>query len=306
MTDMQTSDRDVSRAIRSWLHEDRHEDASRIAGAVLDQVEATPRRRVTWWPARRTPIMNKMLGYGVAAAAVIVALVVGGQLLSSPGPNVGGPGEEPTSTPTLTPIPSPSAEGGLPEGPFTILAGVEDGEERHPPLTITIPAPGWDGEQEGGILLKDWQGGEGAGMIIFGQQEYLVFDDPCDWASTPGTTVTTVDEFIAALAAQPSRDASEPVDINVGGYPGKAITLHIPDDVDVSQCDEGMFGTWNCDDPAEPLPCGFNSGPGETSIDYIFEVDGLIMAWHTGYEAGAPADAVAELEAIVESATFGE
>ena len=30
------------------------------------------------------------------------------------------------------------------------------------------------------------------------------------------------------------------------------------------------------------------------------------MAWHTDYEAGAPADVVAELEAIVQSATFGE
>ena len=41
MTDFNASDRDVTRAIRSWLHEDRHEDVSRIAGAVLDQVETT-------------------------------------------------------------------------------------------------------------------------------------------------------------------------------------------------------------------------------------------------------------------------
>ena len=54
MTDFNTSDRDVNRAIRSWLHEDRHEDVSRIAGAVLDRVEATPQRRTTWWPAWRS------------------------------------------------------------------------------------------------------------------------------------------------------------------------------------------------------------------------------------------------------------
>ena len=40
MTDFNSSDRDVSRAIRSWLHEDRHEDASRLAGAVLDEVDS--------------------------------------------------------------------------------------------------------------------------------------------------------------------------------------------------------------------------------------------------------------------------
>ena len=312
MTDFKTSDRDVNRAIRSWLREDRHEDASRIAGAVLDHVEATPRRRTTWWSARRTPLMNKVVGFGIAAAAVVVALVVGVQLLSSPGSNLGGPGDEPTPSPTAEPTPeptpSPSAEGGLPEGPFLILSGQDDnGETVHPPLTVAIPAPGWTsgeaGNPEGtGIMFKDW-GAEGAGMIIFAQQEYLVFDDPCNWASTPGTTVTTVDEFVAALAAQPSRDASEPVDITVGGYPGKSITLHLPDDP--SQCDEGIFGTWTCGDPAEPIACGF-SDPGETSVEYIFDVNGLIMAWHTDYEEGAPAEAAAELEAIVQSASFGD
>ena len=48
MTDFNASDRDVTRAIRSWLHEDRHEDVSRIAGAVLDQVDTIPQRRATW------------------------------------------------------------------------------------------------------------------------------------------------------------------------------------------------------------------------------------------------------------------
>jgi hypothetical protein len=52
MTDFNASDRDVTRAIRSWLREDRHEDASRIAGAVLDQVATTRQRRARWWPAR--------------------------------------------------------------------------------------------------------------------------------------------------------------------------------------------------------------------------------------------------------------
>lgn len=313
MTDMQTSDRDVNRAIRSWLHQDRHEDASRIAGAVLDQVETAPRRRATLWPVRRTPVMNKFLGYGIGAAAVIVALVVGSQLLKSPGANIGGPGEEPTSppTPTFEPTPnptaSPSAEAGVPEGPFVILDGRnDDGETIHPPLTVTIPAPGWDGDEAGGILLKDWDEPQGAGMIVFAQEEYLVFSDPCNWASSPGTTVTTVDEFVAALSAQPTRNASEPIDITLDGYTGKSITLHIPDDADLSQCDLGIFGSWDCGGTAQPEACGFHGGPGETSTEYIFDVDGVLMAWHTGYEAEAPVEAAAELEAIVQSASFGE
>jgi hypothetical protein len=150
MTDMKASDQDVNRAIRSWLHEDRHEDASRIAGAVLDHVEATPRRRATWWPAWRTQHVNKMVALGLGAAAVVVALFVGAQFLGSSTPNVGGPGVEPTPTPTAepTPTPLPPAEGGVPEGPFMILTGQGDTPEtNHPPLTVTVPAPGWNGDE---------------------------------------------------------------------------------------------------------------------------------------------------------------
>ena len=86
MTDFKTSDRDVNRAIRSWLREDRHEDVSRVAGAVLDQVDTTPQRRTTWWPARRTPTMNKMLTIGLGAAAVVVVALIGSQLIGSPTP----------------------------------------------------------------------------------------------------------------------------------------------------------------------------------------------------------------------------
>ncbi len=53
-------------------------------------------------------------------------------------------------------------------------------------------------------------------------------------------------------------------------------------------------------------PCGYHDGPGEIDTVYILDVDGLIMAWHTGYYAGTPAEVVAELEAIVQSASFGE
>ena len=96
MTDFKTSDRDVNRAIRSWLHEDRHEDVSRVAGAVLDQVDTIPQRRATRWPARRTPTMNKFLAIGLGAAAVVVALFVGVQIFGSP--DGGGRAGEPSAT----------------------------------------------------------------------------------------------------------------------------------------------------------------------------------------------------------------
>ena len=87
-------------------------------------------------------------------------------------------------------------------------------------------------------------------MIIFAPPEYLVYGDPmqlgghCRARRRPRSIVA------AALSSQPSRDASEPVDITLGGYTGKSITLQVPDDVDPT-CDQGTIsGTWNCGDPA--------------------------------------------------------
>jgi hypothetical protein len=119
MTDLKTSDRDINRAIRSWLREDRHEDVSRVAGAVLDQVETIPQRHATWWPARRTELMNKIVGLGLAAAAVVVAVFVGAQLFGSSSGGLGSqptPTPEPTATsePTATPEPSPSPPASAP------------------------------------------------------------------------------------------------------------------------------------------------------------------------------------------------
>lgn len=310
MTNPNTSDRDVTRAIRSWLHEDRHEDASRIAGAVLDQVPTTPQRRAIWWRARRFFHMNTLAKVLVAAAAVVVVAVMGINLLPGLG---GGIGSQPTPSPTV--VPSPSDEpttgptpAGLAEGPHLILDGQTDvPEETFPPLTVTIPAPGWDGEVGGGVLVKnDAAPPAGAGMIMFVQSEYIVYGDACHWTTTmPDTPVTTVDDFIDALSAQASRRASEPVDITLGGYAGKSITLTVPDDVDLADCDPGFGGSWDCGGDGM-TPCGYHGGADAIDTVYILDIDGLIMAWQTGFYTGTSTEDVAELEAIVQSASFGE
>ena len=214
--------------------------------------------------------------------------------------------EASVAEPTPDPTPEPTPVGLLPEGPYLILTGqADDPADDIPPLTVTIPAPGWYSEVDGGILLKNAKHGppDMAGMIIFTSPEYIVYGDACHWETTvPETPATTVDELVAALASQASRDASEPVDITLGGYAGKSITLEVPDDVDFPTCDPGYSGSWDCGDG----PCGWHSGPGEINTVYILDVDGVTMAWVTNYYAGTPAEDVAELEAIVQSASFGE
>ena len=94
-----STDRDVTRIVRSWLREDAHEYADRVLLGVLDQLDTTPQRR-SWWPARRMNRMNTFAKLRVAAAAVLVVAVVGYRFL----PGNGGVG----SQPTIAPSPSPA------------------------------------------------------------------------------------------------------------------------------------------------------------------------------------------------------
>lgn len=219
----------------------------------------------------------------------------------------------PISSPTPAPTPaatrSAPAERGLPVGPHVILTGQADNPaDTFKPLTVTIPAPGWEGEVGGGILLKnDRQPPDGAGMIIFVGREYIVYGDACHWKTTvPKTPVTTVRAFVDALASQKSRTASKPVDITLGGYAGKSITLRVPDDVDFAACDPGYGGSWDCGKGGD-TPCGWHTGS-RTEIDtvYLLDLDGQVMAWLTNHHTGTSEADVAQLEAIVRSASFGD
>jgi hypothetical protein len=183
MTDFNASDRDVSRAIRSWLHEDRHEDASHIAGAVLDQVEATPERRAGW-PAWRTPTMNRFITFGLGAAAVVViGILLGAQLLGEP-TSIGGRGEAtPTPeassipTPTATPEPTPSPVAAPPlSGSFTsTLHG----------YSLSYPE-GWDVQ----AATEPWTDS---------RFNLLIGEPHADWLSDP----ILVDHLFLTVASQP-------------------------------------------------------------------------------------------------------
>jgi hypothetical protein len=142
----------------------------------------------------------------------------------------------PTAAPSPTAAaPSTAAAAGLPVGGSHVLWS-EGGVE----ATVTIPAPGWEGDKAGGILVKNdsVDPPAGAGMIMFAAEDFFVYGDPCTWSSTtPATPASTVDALVTALGAQASRDASAPEDVTVDGHAGKRITLNVPGDADFAACD---------------------------------------------------------------------
>jgi len=91
-----STDRDVTRAVRSWLDEGVTTLPDRVLDAVLDQVPATHQRR-SWWPARRFADMNIYAKLVAAAAAVLMVAVIGYQFL----PARGGFGGQPSPSQAL-------------------------------------------------------------------------------------------------------------------------------------------------------------------------------------------------------------
>lgn len=301
-----STERDVTRIVRSWLHEDAHEDADRILDLVLDEIDTTPQRRSAW-SAWRRPIMNTYLKVGLAAAVVVLAGFIGIQLLG--GPNVGPPGPSPSASPAAPTPTEPAPSASISTG---FLLWNAPGEVA---ISVTTPPSGWSGDQGGGILEKGPAGADppdGAGMIVF-EGDLWVYGDPCKWSTTtPDAPATTVDELVAALSAQTSRDATAPADVTVGGYAGKSITLHVPGDLafdanrDFTECDQGKFGSWAAVSGAgpDPTPSRYHQGPGQIDDLVILDVNGVVVVFDTGYYAATPAEVVDQIRAIVESATF--
>lgn len=255
--------------------------------------------------------MNKTLAYVAAAAAVVAIAAIGfGAFGGFGGTNLGGqPSVEPSvaeTTPTPEPSvaePTSSADSFLPEGPHLVW---QSPSEDAPSITMTIPEPEWIYVAEFSGLVK----GEDVGnlpeaWVLPGSfppgTGFIVYGDPCQWQSTtPQTPATTVDEIIAALAAQASRDASEPVDVMVGGHAGKMITLHVPDDADFADCDQGEFVSYGSEQEAV---LHWHQGPGQTDDFWFFDVAGSIVTIRTTYLPDN-AELFDEIQAIVESSVF--
>jgi hypothetical protein len=318
-----STDRDTTRVVRSWLRTDEHESADRVLGAVLDRLDATPQRRAKWWPVRRNPPVNRFLTFGLAAAAVVVVLFIGSQLLGSPGGNVGGPGDEPTQTPaasvadpTVAPTPSASATWtGIPEG-TTVVTNTDGAPVQ---VTVDITSPGWvalggldgvtknddgrDAPQTVGGAFLAWGWPAGTGFNVYG--------DPCQWSTTvPETPATTPDDIAAAFATQAQTDATEAVDVTIGGYAGKQITLHVPMTYEIADatreeefaaCDESSFTYYGAGEEAITRNA---QGPGEVDELWIVDVDGSIVILNAVYSPAASAELIDELRALAESATF--
>lgn len=260
--------------------------------------------------------MNRYLTIGLGAVAVVVlGLFLGYQLLGGPGPNTGAPSVEPTPTakpsvaePTSTPVAF------VPE-PLTVTGGGAPVQ-----VTVEVASPGWSVLAGLDGITKDDDGLDppdsvGAAFLAWGWPsgtEFDVYGDPCAWSTTiPETPADTPDEIAAALAAQASTGAIAPIDVTVGGFAGKAITVHVPMSYEVpgatreeefGACDGDMFAFYGVRGESEPVRNA--QGAGQIDELWILDVDGSIVILDAAYSPATPAELVEELRALAASATF--
>ena len=270
-----------------------------VRDAIRAELPST-HQRPAWWPARRSPEMNNTMKLGLAAAAVVVAALLGYTYLLAP--NVGAPAtddQSPTPTPTPPELSSTTTEPGtyllntqgLPAGEYHLPEGT----------TLTMPA-GWGGREGFRVSKNETPADPGAftnvGFWIWDDDFDTVYLDACQWldgAITPPVG-PTVDDLANALASQAQHGDAVPVDVTLDGYSGKMIELTVPSDIDFADCDRGEFRSWHG---------RYHQGPGQVDQLYILDVEGQRVVVYSSYMPETSEAERAERQAIVESIQFG-
>jgi hypothetical protein len=294
-----STDRDVTRIVRSWLEDGATALPDRVLDNVLDQLPATPQRR-RWWPARRFREMNTPIRLAMAAAAVVLVAVVGINLL--PRTDGVGPGATPVPTATPSPTTTPSATPAPYAEPTFMAPGsyIISPTTTDPGYTFTV-ADGWEGR-----FAVIWKGRDGPGETAFGLWRVAnVYTDPCHWQQSllNPPLGPAVADLTTAFLNQDGPGASPATDVTFGGYPAKRVELSIPTDLDVSTCDLGKFrrfrspGEGDSDVPAVPAVQVL----GRVDVFYIIDIDGARWVIYAWYLPGTPEADVAELEASLAS-----
>lgn len=301
------SSRDPERMIHAFLLE----GADRLQDQVFDAVRAdidTKRQRVAVGPWR-LPTMMRLASLGLGAAAMAAVILLGPRLLTAP-PGPGASGASPSPTAIANGAAPTTTTGLLPVGPFSV------NHDPVPPwdspiITVTIPAAGWVSDPRAERLSKGPAGDPPQSAILLwafpAGTAFDVYGDPCHWKSTPaGTPATTVDALVGALAAQVSREASDPVEVTFAGpdgYRGKKLSLRVPSAAVFAQCDDNTFTTFNV--VGDPTRSRTQEGPGQIDELWVVNVNGAIVVMDVMYRPDTPAALIDEMRTIAASAQFG-
>ena len=216
--------------------------------------------------------------YGLVAAAIVAAVLLGVTLFGG-GPNVGG---GPEATPTPIPTRNPNA----------YLITNDDGVR----VTQTMPS-GW--------TRNGWYVNNGGNVStnLTAIQIWAVgnsYTDPCNWDETTldPRLGPTVDDLATALENQLTREATTS-DVTLDGYTGRLVKMTVPADAVFADCDERQFRSWV--GPGGPDDARYHQGPGQHDDVYILDVDGLRLVIDALYYQASSAADRAELQQMLDT-----
>lgn len=254
--------------------------------------------------------MNSFAKLAMAAAAVVVVAIVGYNLLPSQG-GVGGSPATPSPTPSISPSPTlrlgtPGPSGAVPEGPLAAGTYTTQVDGANVNVGFTVPA-GWSWVGQYDILTTGDPADEIA-IAFWSGQDLQVYTDPCNWAEAQPDPPTgpTARELAEALAAQPMRNGSTPIERKAAGpdgsdqWTGWLVELTVPEEVDFDTCTRGEFRSWGPEAFAR-----YHQGPGQRDRVWAIDADPdtRIVVFATSLP-GTPEQTMTEIDAILDSMVF--
>lgn len=218
-----SSERDLERAVRTWLSDGLETLPDRYLDAALDEISTTNQRRrgpSAWRPSE----MNTFARFGLAAAAVLVVAIVGWTVLVNGGPRIGGPipssSSTPTATPTATasPTPTPPTEHRSTTG-FAV------------PFTYDVPKTWTSTAQSPNGYNVDNETDQAGFYGISPMSAPRLYADPCRPSKgllpQPGAKPADLAQAVSQL---PGLTVSAPVPVTVNGQTGVSIDFHYTGD----------------------------------------------------------------------------
>ena len=307
-----TYSRDPDALIQAFLDDGISELPDSSYDVVRASIEHT-RQRVVLGPWREEQV-NRLAILGVAAAAIVLAVVVGLQFL----PDAGGVGGPPPATPTPAPTPTPSPT----PPPTPAPTPVEDPSGRLEPgtyvahpfgepnrgmsFTFDVPSNSWEAHSDPGnmigIVKVPTIDGVGLGFLLVDSLN----GDPCKWDGSLDNVAVgaTVDDLVAALTISDDYEVSEPQNVTLGEHSGKKVVITMPatlQDRTVSDgpqpgCHSGAYRIWN----AEGWDI-YAQGPQHHWETWVVDVQGTTVVMMMTYFDDTDAGRVGELRTIAES-----
>ena len=277
-----SSDPETTRIVRSWLDDGVTQLPDRVLDAVLDQIPATPQRRVTWWPLRQARATTTTMAVALAAAAVVVAITfIGLGVLS--GDRVGGPGaDEAIPSPTSPAMQLPSGQARLEPGTYTLRPGF--------PADVTFEVPdGWDACAYSAVEQGVCSRAQDLGGVGFLAVENVVVH-PCDTRLMDPPAGGSIEAFLAAVASLSGFSVTEPVAVTRGELSGQQVIVTAPSDPPCQLLTWSVPGRTN----------GVHAG--EVNVVEVFDVGGRLVAVIGAYRPGVLSDQeVAEIRVMMDS-----